>query len=143
MAFWPAKGSFDVQEAGIASAFSRGDLLCYSGSSISRLDAGATIADIAGVALADSTQSVNNKATYAVPGFDGVFWADVNAGSAQTKGALSAVSYTAALGHHVLSTGTTTNKVVVERAIADIEGQSVQSRVMVRFISNAGDLAHS
>lgn len=144
MAFWYAYGPKEMVEAKPSSAFSKGDILCYtSASSLSLSPPTAASIDIAGVATADSTQSVRNLVTFIKANSDTVWWADVNAGSAQTRGALSALSYTAAGGHEVLSTGTASNRVVIERGPAEIEGQSVQSRVQVRFIGHDGNLAHS
>jgi hypothetical protein len=144
MAFWHAYGPYEMGEGIPASAFSKGDILTYnSSSSLSRANNTATNDDIAGIATADSTQSIGDKVTFVKVNSDTVFWADVNAGSAQTRGALSSLSYTAAVGHAVLSTGTAGNRVIIERGPANIPQQSVQSRVLVRFIGHDGNLAHS
>lgn len=143
MAFTYAFGPFEMDEAKPASAFSRGDLLCYnSASSLSRLDDNADLADIAGVAAADSTKSVKDLVTYIKANPDTTWWATGPSLDSLTRGEISGVNYSAASGHYVNSSHTIA-RLVVERAAADIPGQSVQSRVQVRFIGHDGNLAHS
>jgi len=143
MALWPASGGGKFIEAAIGSQFTKGDVLTYNAASaLSRINNVAVGADIAGIAMTDSRNSINNKATYFVPDFDTVLWADVEAGSTATRGARVGFTATNARGHIVASAATTA-RAVVERGVAEIEGQSVRSRIQIRLISEAGDLAHS
>lgn len=75
MAFWHAYGPYEMGEGKPASAFSKGDILVYtSASSLSRADNTATgTGDIAGVATADSTQSVRDLVTFVKVNADTVF----------------------------------------------------------------------
>ena len=144
MALWYAWGPYEVSEGKPASAFSKGDPIMYnSSSSLSGLpQVGQTTGDIAGVAMCDSTQSVNGIVTFVKVTPQTVFWSDATPGSTFTRGAKVNFNYGAKRWQANGSSGTVL--AVAERAIADIEGQSVQSRVLVRFGANnsAGTLVH-
>ena len=67
--FWYAGGTTHRNEESIpSSAFSKGDILTYSSSSLSRHDTQLMGADIAGIALADSIDSIDDKVPFLVPG---------------------------------------------------------------------------
>lgn len=143
MALWYARGTKEMMEGKPASAFSKGDFLCLnSSSSLSMIPALGGI-DIVGVATADSTQSVNGKVTYIVPGFDTVFWSDATAGSTFTKGANVNFNYATANRRWVANGSTGTVLAVCEIPVSEVEGLSVNSRIGVRLVSNAGGLVLS
>lgn len=135
-----ASGTFEMRNGIPASAFSRGDLLCLtSASSLSRLPhplAAAT--DIVGVATADSTKSVDNQVSYLVPGFDTIFWSACTPGSTYTRGADVNFNVDAA-GRPVANGSTGTVRAVVERGVAEVGNQSIESRIQVRVITNGGN----
>lgn len=137
MALWPAWGDFETGEGKPSSAFSKGDLLCYtSASSLSRVaDAIIAAPRLAGIANADSTQSVNNLVMYTKITPNVVFWSDATAGSTYTRGADVNFNFATANRRYVANTSAGTVLAICERDIADIEGQSVQSRILVRFQS--------
>jgi hypothetical protein len=137
-----AYGPLLVDEGIPASSFSRGDFLVLnSSSSLSRIAIIETGADIAGVAMCDSTQSINNKCTYAIPDFATVFWSVCTPGSTFTKGAN--VNYNEISSRPVANTSAGTVRAVCERGVLDCGDQSVQSRILVRLVSNAGGLNFS
>lgn len=134
----PAEGPVYVREGKPASAFSRGDVLMLnSASSLSRIPplfpAGAVIV---GVALADSTKSINNKVTYAIPHSETVFWSTCTPGSSFTRGAN--VNFNADAASHLIANGSTgTVRAVVVKGVADVANQSVESRIQIRFINQS------
>lgn len=144
MAVWYAYGPKEMGECKPASAFSKGDVLVYtSASSLSRLPEPVTsAASIAGVATCDSTQSVRNLVTFIKVNSDTVFWSHATPGSSYTVGAAVNFNYGALTNGTGANGSTGTVLARAERAIADIEGQSVQSRVLVRFIGHGGRLEH-
>lgn len=146
MAIWYAYGPYEMSEAKPASAFSKGDILMYtSASSLSGLPQVAqTTGDVAGIAACDSTQSVNGKVTFVKVTPETVFWSNATPGSAYTRGAKVNFNFGAATKRWGANGSSGTVLAVCERAIADIEGQSVESRVLVRFGANnsAGTLVH-
>lgn len=131
----------DRQTTGIpASAFSKGDLLCFtSASSLSRMP-GIMSLDIAGVALADSLDSLAHKVPYIVANNETIFWSDCTAGSQFTAGAEYDFEYTS--GNFLVHTSQNTARAVIVAGggTQDLSGQSVESRVQVRLIGNAGSL---
>jgi hypothetical protein len=142
-----ASGPNVMREAIPASAFSRGDILCFtSASSLSRMPAvdGAFAIfglEIAGVALADSTASVRNRVPYLYADDDTRFWASLQTnGSTFTAGQHVGFFYSTVSGYQV-SASATTQRATVEGNTADLQPNSSFSRVLVRFIGNAGNLA--
>lgn len=139
MALWYAYGAYEMAEAKPASAFSKGDILMYTSASLlSGLPQVAqTTGDLAGIATCDSTQSVNGKVTFIKITDETVFWSDATPGSAHTRGAKVNFNFGAKRWMANGSSGTVL--AVCERGVADIEGQSVQSRILVRFGANNSD----
>ena len=78
-----AYGPKEMGEGKPASAFSKGDILCYtSASSLSKLPEPAPVSiKVAGVATADSTQSIKNRVTFIKVTDETVFWSDATPGS--------------------------------------------------------------
>lgn len=136
MAISYAWGVEELSAGKPASAFSKGDILVYtSASSLSRMPEPAVVSlKIAGVALADSTQSVNNKVGYIKVNPNTVFWSDATPGSTFTRGAAINFNYGSTRGP-VANSSTGTLFGTAEREITEIEGQSVQSRILFRFNS--------
>lgn len=134
-----AKGTARL-EAGIpSSAFSKGDLIMLtSTSSLSRVNpyAIAAGAEVQGIALADSIDSIDNKVGILVPGPDCEFWVPTNAGSTLTTGASSGVSFVVGTGRYYAESGGTA-VVVVAAGVADCD-QSTVSKVRVRLLSSGG-----
>lgn len=145
MGLYPAQGGGKVLKAIPASAFSRGDILVYnSSSSLSRMpDLFPSTIDIAGVALNDSSASIKNEVLYHVPDFDTIYFSDCTPGSTFTRGANVNYNYNAATKGYVANTSAGTVVAVCERGVVEVEGQSVQSRILVRLITNAGGVVHS
>lgn len=132
---WHAYGPKEMREAVPSSAFSAGDVLCFdSNSSLSRMPADFGL-PVAGVAASASTSSANNKVPYIVPQADSVFWSECTTGSQMTPGELLDLEYTSA--RFMVSTSQNTGTVTIERNSEDIGGQSVQSRVLVKFVRSA------
>lgn len=132
-----AKGTVRM-EAGIpSSAFSKGDILMLtSASSLSRVNpyAIAAGAEVEGIALADSIDSIDNKVTYMVPGPDAEFWLPTGTSSTLTKGASSGVSFIVASGRYIAESGGTA-VVVVTAGVADCD-QSTTSKVRARILTS-------
>lgn len=142
--FWYASGGYSTDKAIPASAFSKGDLLQYdSNSSLSRLNEKfPAAADIAGIALADSTQSIDDHVTYLIPESDTHFWASLisNHASDVTPGQESDVKFDTADGRYHLDPGSTNSvRAVVVRG-TDVVDQSVRSKVLTKLIYHAGNL---
>ena len=132
---WYAYGPKEMREAVPASAFSAGDVLCYdSNSSLSRMPVKFTL-PVAGVACSASTASANNKVAYIVPEADTVFWSECTTGSQMTEGEPLDLEYTSA--RFMVSTSNNTGTVKIARGTQDVGGQSLQSRVLVKFTNSA------
>lgn len=134
---WYAFGPREAREAVPASAFSAGDVLCYtSDSSLSRMpDTFPVTLPIAGVARSSSTASINDKVVYEVPQADTVFWSEITTGSQMTEGEPFDLEYTSA--RFMVSTSNNTGTVRIVRGTQDVEGQSLQSRSLVKFSASA------
>lgn len=147
MAISYAWGPFEMDEGKPASAFSKGDILMYnSSSSLSGLpQVGQTTGDLAGIACSDSNKSVNGKVTFIKIRPDTVFWSNATPGSTYTRGAKVNFNFGALTERWGANGSTGTIIAVVERDIADVEGLSVESRVLVRFGANnsAGTSVHA
>jgi hypothetical protein len=146
MAFTYASGTYQTVEGKPASAFTRGDLLTLtSGSSLSRINELMVSGnDIIGVALANSSQSVNNLVPVLVPNPDTTFWASFHTATTSlvTMGLELDVSYGLPNGGQYVTTSATSARVVIVRGNGGDQAvdQSIESRVLVRLISNAGNL---
>jgi hypothetical protein len=142
MAVLPARGVGEIREAGVGSAFSRGDVLVLNASSNLSRAPDTTAIDRVGVALANSTDSILNKVTYAVPGADQIFWASIVPGQIWTVGSIATISYSAASGYHT-STATLSGFPVTVVAGTAETNQSGESRVLVQFIRHDGNILFS
>ena len=135
MALWPAGPDPFISEAIPASTFSSGDLLMYdSASSLSRIPETFEDADdICGVALCDSTESINNKCTFVISEIDTLFWSDCTTGSQMTPGEILDFEYTS--GTYMVTTSATTPRAIIEHAggTEDVRIQSDRSRVLIRL----------
>lgn len=139
--FWYAGGPIWREESIPASAYSRGDILqLNSSSSFSRTPATTwptSGAVIFGVADGSSLQSISNKCTALVPGPTTLFWASCNTalGSHLTPGGQYDVAFAVANSRYYVTSSANTPRVVVVRGTAEVS-QSVQSRVLVRFLTS-------
>lgn len=141
---WPARENSqeaELKSAVPSSAFSKGDILTYdSDSSISRIEgAVATPGDIAGVAAQDSDDSFNDQVNYYVPRPDTEFFSDATPNSQFTEGEEFDFDVDGD-GRPVLVQSQNTQRFVVTQGTNDVEDQSIQSKVIGRFIYHAGDV---
>lgn len=147
--FWYAGGDTHVFESAIpSSAFSKGDLLTYaSASSLSRVNvifAGST-ATVAGIALSDSIDSLNDQVVYLVPGPDTLLWGSLQSAdpTALTPGLACDIGFDVAEGRYFVDpSSTNTENVTIVRGNDGIGGvdQSVQSKVLCRLSHADGAL---
>ncbi len=127
-----------VESAVSGSAFSRGDLvLADVGSTASKIGPNADEADIYGVALADSDQSINALIPILLPDMSDVFLSDSTAGTAFVIGAEHDVDLSTASRHQVTDSANTP-RVVIVKATDGVLGQSTDSRVLCKFIAHSG-----
>jgi len=127
-----------VESAISGSKFSRGDILLFDvGSTVSKLGPNADEADIAGVALASSNDSINALIPVLLPDGADVFLSDSTAGTAFVIGTEYDVDLSSASRHQVTSS-TNTPRVVIVKATGGVLGQSNDSRVLCKFISHSG-----
>lgn len=139
VAFIYAKGPHEMKEAVPASAFSRGDVLVFnSNSSLSRID-DLFAGKIAGIAAADSTQSVRNKVPYVVPHADTEYMVHCASGSQFTAGQTKDILYSAGTGHYVGTSANTARAIVVTGSADFVD--SARSRVVVKLLHVAGNVA--
>jgi len=145
--FWYAGGDTHTMEAAIpSSAFSRGDLIAYSSSSLSRVsEVFAAGADIAGVAMADSTDSIDNLVSILIPGPDTLFWASLQSADATAlaPGAEADIGFDVAEGRYFVDPSSTNSvRAVIVRGNTGVGAvdQSVQSKVLCKLIYHAGNL---
>lgn len=137
--FTHARGPGKQAEAIAASNFSEGDALVYdSNSSLSRAPVlNITATELAGIARADSDNSVNDLVTYTRPTDQDVFFSELTAttvGSDVTKGQTLDLQEDGEGRHYSANSGTT-NVMVVEEGTGDVLGQSNESRVLTRFLN--------
>lgn len=119
------------------SKFSRGDLVVFVGSKVSKINYLVTTADVGGIALADSVDSINQKIPVLLPGADDVFLCDAAAGNTLARGTEVDILQNAA-GRHYVGASTNTARVVVVKGPDEVLGQSDKSRVLVKFIYHGG-----
>lgn len=137
--FTHARGPGKQAEGIPASNFSEGDVLVYdSNSSLSRAPVlNITATELAGIARADSDNSVNDLVTYTRPTDEDVFFSELTAttvGSDVTKGQTLDLQEDSEGRHYSANSGTT-NVMVVEEGTGDVLGQSNESRVLTRFLN--------
>ena len=140
--FWYAGGDTHVFESAIpVSAFSKGDLLTYaSASSLSRVNvifAGST-ATIAGIAMSDSVDSINDQVVYLVPGPDTLLWGSLQSADATalTPGLACDIGFDVDEGRYFVDPSSTNTQVVqIVRGNTGVGAvdQSVQSKVLCRL----------
>ncbi len=147
--FWYAGGDTHVFESAIpSSAFSKGDILTYaSASSLSRIDEtfSSSADTLAGVALADSVDSINDQVPYIVPGPDTLFWASLQSvdATALVPGLACDIRFDLAENRYFVDPSSlNTENVQIVRGNTGVGGvdQSVQSKVLVRLVATAGNL---
>lgn len=146
-----SRGPFQTLEAEPASTFSKGDLLMYdSNSSLSGMDMRFPSGeDIAGVALADSVDSIAqadgvNRVPFVVPKSDTYFLSDSTADSRFTAGTEVDIGVDSDGRPVVVSpSSATTARAVIQRGTETVQGQSTDSRVEIGLIEHAGDIDHA
>ncbi len=145
--FWYARGeTHEFAEAIPSSAFSKGDLLTLdSNSSLSGVDVtfSSSADTVIGVALADSDSSINDRVGYIIPGADTVFWASLQSvdATALVPGLECDVRFAVAENRfYVDPSSANTLMVVLSRGDTGVGAidQSVQSKVLVRFLTHTG-----
>lgn len=141
-----SRGPFQTLEGEPVSNFSKGDLLQYdSNSSLSGMNMEfPSGADIAGVALADSDDSIAqadgvNRVPYIVPKSDTYFLSESTANSTFTAGRETDFDVDAD-GRPVVHTSGNSVRAVVAKGTQDVQGQSTQSRVEIALIEHAGNV---
>lgn len=141
-----ARGSLTMRQGKPASAFSQGDILqLNSASSLSRIaPTWPSGADIVGVAMADSIDSINNYVAYAAPETDTVWWASADTAltSNLTPGLELDIAFSTANGRYYVTTSTNSVRAVVVEGdveLGDIHS-SVESKVLIKLISHAGNI---
>ncbi len=133
--FWYASGEYTMDERTAGSAFSKGDVLTLDASSnLSQLNPYALAAGtVFGVAVSDSTNSINGLCGVVIPGPDTLFWSRTTSGVTLITGEESGVSFVAAApGRYFIDESTSTNMVVVVKG-TDAVDQSVESKALVKF----------
>lgn len=137
---------YDTFMAKPASAFSKGDILMLdSTSSVSRIaELYPSGTDIFGIALCDSNQSISNLVPVLLPTPDMEFLASTNSatGSGLTPGVECDISYAVANGRSYVDTSANSVRAVIVRGTVGAMAldQSVHSQVLVKLITNAGNV---
>lgn len=127
-----------VESAVSGSKFSRGDIVLTDvGSTVSKNSPVAQAADIFGIALADSDQSINGLIPVLLPEANDVFLADSAAGTVFVRGVEHAIA-TSSASRHIVAASTTTAKVVIVKSTTKVLGQSNRSAVLCKFIYHTG-----
>lgn len=146
---WPAspKRTYFMESAIPASAFSKGDVLAYdSNSSLSRIsETWPANGDIAGVAAADSIDSIDDQVPYYVPGPQTIWWASLDSatGNALRPGTEADILFDTAEGRYFVDPGSTNSvRAVIVRGSDGVGSvdQSVQSKVLCKLIYHAGNV---
>lgn len=128
-----------------ASAFSRGDLLCYnSGSSLSFADTLFTAGiELAGVALSSSTESVSDKVPYIVAHPDTRFWVTATAANAGAAQRGKTVDLLPASGDWELATASTNSAIAyiwsessTDATLQQRDTESADSWVIISIVSS-------
>ena len=115
----------------------QGHILLFDvGSTVSKLGPNADEADIAGIALADSDQSINALIPVLLPDGADVFLSDSTAGTAFVIGAEQDVDIFNS--RHQVAASTNTPRVVIVKATGGVLGQSNRSAVLCKFIYHSG-----
>ncbi len=149
--FWYAGGDTHVFESAIpSSAFSKGDILTYdSNSSLSGIDVtfSSSADTIAGVALSDSIDSLNDQVPYLIPGPDTLFWASLQSvdATALTPGVAVDIRFDVAENRFFVDPSSkNTENVMIMRGNTGVGAvdQSVQSKVLCRLVATAGNIAY-
>ena len=122
-----------IESAVSGSKFSRGDLLLFVGSKVSKVNILVETGDTGGIALSDSVDSINGKIAVLLPGADDVFLADATAGNTLARGTEVDINEDAA-GRHYVVASTDTVRVVIVKGPDEVLGQSDKSRVLAKFI---------
>jgi len=128
-----------IESAASGSKFSRGCIVQFVGSKVSQQNlAGAALgsADLGGVALASSQDSINGLIPVQIIAADDVFLADIAAGGTYVRG----TEYDLILsgGEHNATSSTKTPRLVCVKAEDEVLGQSNASRILVKFITHSG-----
>jgi len=142
--YGPTQGADRIEEGIPNSAFSRGDVvqLTSVGSLTSFLVAGVQ-GLVYGVALADSINSINDRVPVSIPGADTLYLSACTPGSVFTVGEKADIIEDAQ-GRSIVNASQLTPRVVIARPQGGVPygvpNQSVESRVMVKFLSNVSSV---
>jgi hypothetical protein len=121
------------------SKFSRGDIVLFVGSKVSKINFLVETGDTGGIALADSTDAINSKIPVLLPGADDFFLCSAETGNTLVRGTEVDILLSAA-GRHYIGASTNTVRVVVVKGPDEVLGQSDHSRVLVKFIYVGGQI---